>query len=82
MMQASSTLGMEGTVVKSISEMNLICKSVSFDKKLAAIKLLGEGNSAREATFKLALSIRTVQKKEGVLTDKRRIDAINENGLP
>ena len=62
--QTSSPLGMEETVVKSMSEMKLKRKSVSIDTKLAAIKLLGEGKSAREVAFKLAISIETVQKKK------------------
>ena len=57
----SSPLGIEG-VVMSISEMKLKRKSVSIDTKLAAIKLLGEGNSVREVAFKLGISIGTVQK--------------------
>ena len=42
--------------------MKLKRKSVSIDTKIAAIKLLGEGNSVREVAFKLAISIGTVQK--------------------
>jgi transposase len=42
--------------------MKLKRKSVSIDTKIAAIKLLGEGNSVREVAFKLATSIGTVQK--------------------
>ena len=42
--------------------MKLKRKSVSIDKTLAAIQLLGEGNSVREVAFKLAISIGTVQK--------------------
>ena len=60
--QTSSPLGTEGTIVKSMSEMKLKRKSISIDTKLAAIKLLGEGKSVREVAFKLAISIRTVQK--------------------
>ena len=48
--QTSSPLGTEG-VVKSMSEMKLKRKSVSIDTKLAAIKLLGKGNSDREVAF-------------------------------
>ena len=59
--QTSSPLGTEG-VVKSMSELKLKRKSVSIDTKLAAIKLLGEGNSVREVAFKLGISIGTVQK--------------------
>ena len=59
--QTSSPLGTEG-VVTSMSEMKLKRKSVSIDTKLAAIKLLGEGNSVREVAFKLGISIGTVQK--------------------
>jgi DNA-binding CsgD family transcriptional regulator len=57
-------LGTEGTVVQSMSEMNLKRKSVSIDAKLAAIKLLGEGESVGEVALKLAISIETVQKKK------------------
>ena len=51
--QTSTPLGTEG-VVKSMSEMKLKRKSVSIDTKLAAIKLLGEGNSVREVALNLA----------------------------
>ena len=63
--------------------MNIKRKSFSIDTKLAAIKLLGEGNSVREVAFKLGISIGTVQKgkeKAGRLIDGKKIDAIHENG--
>ena len=62
--QTSSPLGTEGTNVKVMLEMNLKHKSVSIYTKIAAIKLLGEGNSVREVAFKLAISIETVQKSK------------------
>jgi len=45
-----------------MSEMKLKRKIVFIDTSLAAIKLLGEGNSDREVAFKLGISIGTVQK--------------------
>jgi len=41
----------------------------SLIQKLAAIKLLGEGNSVREVAFKLAISIGTVQKAKKTKKD-------------
>ena len=58
--QTSLPLGTEG-VVTSMSEMKLKRKIVFIDTSLAAIKLLGEGNSVREVAFKLGISIGTVQ---------------------
>jgi hypothetical protein len=55
-------LGTEGTIVKRMPEMKLKLKSVSMDTRIAAIKLLDKGNCIREAAFKLAISIGTVQK--------------------
>ena len=53
--------------------MKLKRKIVSIDAKIAAIKLLGEGNSVIEVAFKLAISIGTVQKakkkQEDLLTE-------------
>ena len=69
-----------------MSEMKLKRKSVSIDTKLAAIKLLGEGNSVREVAFKLGIAkhwnCSKSKEKAGGLTDGRKIDAIHENGLP
>ncbi len=48
--------------MKRMPEMKLKLKSVSMDTRIAAIKLLDKGNCIREAAFKLAISIGTVQK--------------------